>query len=393
MLDPGQFIAACRALGVCRFVGVPDSLLKDFCAALEDSAVAGAHVIAANEGGAIALAAGHYLATGRPALVYMQNSGQGNAVNPLTSLADPEVHGIPMLLLVGWRGEPGLRDEPQHVKQGRITFALFETLGVPARLLPCAPEAAAVLLAEAARKSLAESRPVALIVRKGTFAPCARRSDCPDDAELSREQAIEAVLRALPDGAVTVSTTGMISREVYEVRERLGQDHSRDFLTVGAMGHASQIALGIALDKPRLPVVCLDGDGAVLMHMGSLAITGQMSGIRLLHIVFNNGAHDSVGGQPTVARSIRLAQIAAACGYVTLPVVRAETELRQALQNCPACFPPLLSPGMPPPCSSRRSTPFFMEVVVKRGARANLGRPAVAPARNKEIFMRRLRTP
>ncbi len=353
MISPQKFVSTLDALSIDFFTGVPDSLLKSFCAYVTDNCGEN-HVIAANEGGAVGLAAGHYLATGKPALVYMQNSGQGNAVNPLCSLVDSDVYSIPMILLVGWRGEPGVKDEPQHVKQGKVTVSLFETLGIPTEILPDDDESAADVTRKMVERAKAESRPVALIVRKGLFAEYKLQNKKPDIAALPREQAIEGVLRELPEDAVVVSTTGMISREVYETRERLGQDHSRDFLTVGSMGHASMIAMGIAKAQPNRPVYCLDGDGASIMQMGNMAIVGSSGCANLTHIVFNNAAHDSVGGQPTVGGAISLPMIAAACGYN--------------------------EPGHP----------TFKIILVAKGARKDLGRPKEPPQVNKSLYMKTL---
>lgn len=353
MVDAGAFVAGLESGGVDFFTGVPDSLLKSFCAYLTDACEA-RHVIAANEGGAVALAAGHYLATGRPVLVYMQNSGQGNAVNPLASLSDPDVYSIPTVLLVGWRGQPGVKDEPQHVKQGKVTVSLFETLGIPTDILPDTTARAVACARKAVKRAMRERRPVALVVRKGTLADYALRSRRPDLAPARREAVIERILKRLPADAVVVSTTGMISREVYETRLRLGQGHARDFLTVGSMGHACQIALGIAKAQPQRPVVCLDGDGAAIMQMGNLAIVGQSGCANLTHVVLNNAAHDSVGGQPTVGGAIDLTAIARACGY------------------------------------GRRGAPKFREIRVAKGARKDLGRPKERPQENKALFMETL---
>ena len=353
MINVEEFLSTLRKSDVTFYAGVPDSLLKNFCAYVTDNCGEN-HVIAANEGGAVGLAAGHYLATGKPALVYMQNSGQGNAVNPLCSLADPDVYSIPMVLLVGWRGEPGVKDEPQHVKQGKVTVSLFEMLGIPTEILPDDDESAAEVTRNMVEKAKSESRPVAMIVRKGLFAEYRLQNKKPDIAALLREQAIEGVLRALPEDAVVVSTTGMISREVYETRERLGQDHSRDFLTVGSMGHASMIALGIAKAQPNRKVFCLDGDGASIMQMGNMAIVGQSGCANLTHIVFNNAAHDSVGGQPTVGGAIDLPAIAGTCGY------------------------------------NRDGAPTFKEIKVAKGARKDLGRPKEPPQVNKALYMKTL---
>ncbi len=373
MVDAGKFVESLKNGGVDFFTGVPDSLLKSFCAYLTDNC-GDNHVIAANEGGAVGLASGHYLATGKPALVYMQNSGQGNAVNPLASLADPDVYSIPMVLLVGWRGEPGVKDEPQHVKQGKVTVSLFETLGIPTVVLP-SDESEALDTAQAqVKRAIAESRPVAMVVRKGLFGHYTLQNKEADIAELKRETAIEGILRALPEDAVVVSTTGMISREVYETRERLGLGHERDFLTVGSMGHAIMIALGIAKAQPRRKVICLDGDGASIMHLGNMAIAGQSNCGNLTHIVLNNSAHDSVGGQPTVGGRIDLPAIAAACGYD----VHSATGLENSLPLCVSAL------------KTSTDKPSFVEIKVAKGARKDLGRPKEPPQVNKALFMETL---
>ena len=351
MIEVEEFVRQLNAGGVDFFTGVPDSLLKSFCAYVTDQC-ADRHVIAANEGGAVGLAVGHYLATGRMACVYMQNSGQGNAVNPLASLADPDVYSIPMLLLVGWRGMPGVHDEPQHVKQGKITLSLFETMGIPSTVIPDADWKGVV--ESAVKQAVNESRPVALVVKKGLFEPYALQTQQPDIADLPRERAIGQLLETLPRDAVIVSTTGMISRELYETRIRRGEGHEHDFLTVGSMGHASMIALGIAKARPSRKVICLDGDGASIMQMGNMAIVGQSHCGNLTHIILNNAAHDSVGGQPTVGGDIDLPAIAAAVGYNQL------------------------------------GHPVFRQILVAKGARVDLGRPKESPRDNRILFMKEL---
>ena len=383
MITADGFLAHLRSRGIDFFCGVPDSLLKSFCASLTDS-VSCKHVIAANEGGAIGLAAGHYLATGKLACVYMQNSGQGNAVNPLLSLADPDVYSIPMLLLVGWRGEPGVHDEPQHVKQGKVTLSLFESLGIPVKVLLDTESEAFPVVDEMVEKAKKESSPVALVVRKGTFAERTLSSARADLSDLKREDAIETILKALPDDAVVVSTTGMISREVYETRIRLAQDHSRDFLTVGSMGHAIMIALGIAKADKKRKVVCLDGDGAAIMQMGNLAIAAQSKCGNLLHIVLNNSAHDSVGGQPTVGGAIDLTEIAQAIGY---EVIRPGWDVLLHATDQERLVSMLKDAGS---WGADGDRPRFMEVRVAKGARKDLGRPKEPPQVNKALFMRTL---
>ena len=366
MIEPEAFLAAIEEAGIRFVTGVPDSLLKDVCACIAARYPSDRHVIAANEGGAIGLAIGHYLASGRPALVYLQNSGLGNAVNPIVSLADPQVYGIPMVLLIGWRGEmradgTQVADEPQHRKQGQITPALLETLDIPSRVLDSATD-----IAELAADARSRSGPVALLARKNTFAPFRLDTDV-DDRLMSRKEAIAVILR-LSDDTPIVATTGMASRELFELRTV----HHRDFLTVGGMGHASQIAAGIALTQPDRKVLCLDGDGAMLMHMGSLTISADCR--NLVHIVLNNGAHDSVGGQPTKAEALELTAIASACGYSSVASASTATEIETSLRSM------LQSAGS-----------SFLEIKCRRGARPNLGRPDRSPADNKHDFMSFLR--
>lgn len=353
MICVKNFVERLKSNGVDFFCGVPDSLLKSFCAYVTDN-FGQKHVIAANEGGAVALASGYNLATGKLACVYMQNSGQGNAVNPIVSLADPDVYSIPMVLLVGWRGEPGVHDEPQHVKQGKVTLILFETLSIPFEVLPEDENEALAVIDRMVALAMSERRPVAIVVRKGLFEEYSLQHKLPDIADLSRERAIEQILDGIPKEAVIVSTTGMISRELYETRVRRGEDHARDFLTVGSMGHASMIALGIAKAQPDRPVYCLDGDGASIMQMGNMAIVGQSGCKNLTHIILNNAAHDSVGGQPTVGGLIDLEAIATAMGY------------------------------------NRPESPVFRQIRVAKGARKDLGRPKEKPQENKSLFMRTL---
>jgi phosphonopyruvate decarboxylase len=370
MIDPREFIEHLQANAVDFFTGVPDSLLKDFCACLEQRLRADRHIISANEGGAVALALGHHLATGTIPLVYLQNSGLGNIINPLLSLADKEVYSIPMLLVIGWRGEPGVPDEPQHTKQGRVLLPMLEAMEIPYSLLGPDVDHPETLVKDALAHVQKTSAPFAFVVKKGAFKPFTISRVATPDFQLSREEAIQQVLDVLKAGDLVVSTTGMPSREVYESRSRKGEGHQRDFLTVGGMGHASQIALGIALQQPARAVYCLDGDGALLMHMGSLAINGSLKPRNLTHIILNNGAHDSVGGQPTVGLGIDVPGIARAAGYEH--ACRAQTS--QELHSCLLDLQKSIGPNL-------------LEVRVHCGARKDLGRPATTPAQNKKAFM------
>jgi phosphonopyruvate decarboxylase len=354
------------------FTGVPDSLLKDFCAYLTDNTNTTNNVIAANEGGAIGLAAGHYLATGKIPLIYMQNSGLGNVVNPLLSLADKEVYSIPMILLIGWRGEPGVKDEPQHVKQGRVTISLLQSMEIDHIIMDENTDFR-IEIRNLITKCKLLSRPVAIVIRKNTFESYKLQNKHSDVSEISREDALNLVVSNIPNDSIIVSTTGMLSRELFELREKNGQNHNFDFLTVGSMGHASQIALGIAIAKPERNVFCFDGDGAVLMHLGGLGIIGNIAPKNFKHIVFNNGAHDSVGGQPTVAMNLSIVDIALASNYCFAERVISHENIKTSIRNL-----------------TEKSGPGLIEIIVKKGARKDLGRPTSTPIENKSHFMTEL---
>ena len=370
MIRPQFFYELLKENGTGFFTGVPDSLLKSFCAYLTDTAGSKNHIIAANEGCAVGLAAGHYFATGRVPLVYMQNSGLGNTVNPLLSLADREVYSVPMLLVIGWRGEPNVHDEPQHIKQGRVTCSLLDAMEIPYCILSDEEAEAKLQLEKAYSHIKASSSPYAVVVRKGIFDSYKLKTNEAVPAEMSREEAIEKIILNAPSNACFVSTTGMASRELYELRDKHGQGHAKDFLTVGSMGHASQIALGIALTKEDKTVFCIDGDGAAIMHLGGLTAIGSQRPKNMVHIVLNNGAHDSVGGQPTVGRKINLCAVAQACGYDKVVSVKTLEELQSRLKEL---------------CTNSGSV--FIEVLVSKGARADLGRPKSSPIENKKAFM------
>jgi len=373
MIRPEYFIEKLRENGIDCFAGVPDSLLKNMCAYITDHFDAAHNIIAANEGAAVGLAAGHYLATGQPACVYMQNSGEGNIINPLASLTDQEVYNIPVLLLIGWRGRPGVHDEPQHVKQGKVTTGLLNVMGINYEVLAKEEDKAEKQIAKAL-KALQNKDTFALVIEKDTFDEYKLQNVEKNDLSMSREEAIQTVAAALGEKDCIVSTTGMISRELFEYRAAMNQGHERDFLTVGSMGHASQIALGIALAQPERRVWCFDGDGATIMHMGSMAIVGNKAPKNYVHVVFNNGAHDSVGGQSTVGLKIDLRAIAKAVGYKAAISVSSKEELEKVLPTMKAEL-------------STEGGPVLFEVKVKKGNRKDLGRPTTTPIQNKEALM------
>ena len=354
------------------FCGVPDSLLKDFCAYVTENFEKSKNIITANEGNAVALAVGHYLATSKPALVYMQNSGTGNTINPLLSLADDEVYNIPLLIFVGWRGEPYKKDEPQHIKQGKVTDEIFDACKIKHSVLPDDEKSAELAISQAFKYMNETLKPYVFVIKKGTFEKFEKEK--PENKfEISRETAISTVMDFVEKNAVIVSTTGQISREVYEIREKAGQAHDLDFLTVGSMGHASSIALGIALEKPNKTVFCFDGDGAFLMHMGAIPVIANQAPENFKHILFNNEAHDSVGAQKTSANMVNFKELALSCGYKNSFSV-------QKLEDLKNILPEFLS----------AKSPSLLEIKVNCGARADLGRPKEKPVQNKIFFMEKL---
>ncbi len=365
MIKPEDLYNKLTSNGLEFFAGVPDSLLKDFCAYVEDNAKI--NIITANEGNAVGLAAGHYLAKETPAIVYMQNSGIGNAVNPLLSLMDEDVYKIPVLLFIGWRGEPGVKDEPQHVKQGKTTLSLLESMGIDYLILDETETADS--LWEKAAPVLKENKPFAVVVKKGVFSDYKLKKLQGDISSMEKERAVEVVTSVLSKDDLIVATTGKLSRELFEIREKHNQSHATDFLTVGSMGHTSQIAMGVALSRPDKDVYCFDGDGSFLMHMGSLPVNASLKADNLKYIVFNNGVHDSVGGQPTVAFSLSLTDIALSCGYKSVKSVDNEADLKKAVEEL------------------KGGDIQFLEVRVKKGARKDLGRPTISPQDCKTNFM------
>ena len=369
MIRPEFFIEKLRENGINCFAGVPDSLLKNMCAYITDHCDVQHNIIAANEGAAVGIAAGHYLATGKPACVYMQNSGEGNIINPLASLTDEEVYNIPVLLLIGWRGRPGVHDEPQHVKQGKVTTGLLNVMGVNYEVLSKEEDKAEKQI-DKAIKALQNKEVFALVIEKDTFEDYKLQNVEVNNLTMSREEAIQTVAAALGEKDCIVSTTGMISRELFEYRTGKGEGHERDFLTVGSMGHASQIALGIAMAQPERRVWCFDGDGAAIMHMGSMAIVASRELKNYAHVIFNNGAHDSVGGQPTVGLKIDFPAVAKAVGYKTTYSVDNKEVLNVILSE-----------------AKNLEGPVLIEIKVKKGNRKDLGRPTTTPIQNKEALM------
>ena len=358
------------------YTGVPDSQLKSLCNYLMNTYGIDPkhHVIAANEGNCTALAAGYHLATGKIPVVYMQNSGEGNIINPVASLLNDKVYAIPMVFVVGWRGEPGTHDEPQHIYQGEVTIKLLEDMKIRSFVVSKDTTENEMMAAmEAFKKVLAEGKDVAFVIRKGALTYDGEVA-YKNDNIMTREEIIQHIVKVSGEDPV-VSTTGKASRELFETRVRNGQSHKYDFLTVGSMGHSSSIALGVAINKPNTKVWCVDGDGAVLMHMGAMAVIGAAAPKNMIHIIINNGAHETVGGMPTVATNIDLVTIARACGYSNAVSVDTFAALDKELEE-----------------AKKRNEISLIEVKSSIGAREDLGRPTTTAIENKTNFMRYLMT-
>lgn len=365
-----RLLYALEQMGINTITGVPDSTLKQFCDGLQNYHGNLKHYVPVNEGAAVGLAIGSYLADGKPVCVYMQNSGIGNAINPIASLANRDVYGIPILFLVGWRGEPGVKDEPQHVFQGKITCELFETLTIPYEIVD--KDTSWEQMEEILKKAsgvLAKGDQFAIIVKKGTF----EKADpfvWENGNTLNREEALATILKEGGHEAVLISTTGKISRELYEQSDLLFGNHDNLFMTVGGMGHASMIALGVAKKRPDKRVICVDGDGAALMHMGALAFIANESPENYVHIVINNQSHESVGAMPTGCQNTNFSELAKAVGYKWTTRISTLEELKTVLRSI-----------------SNRQGPVLLEILVSLESREDLGRPRESARNNKESFM------
>ena len=367
MIKPEELFNEFKKNDINFYTGVPDSLLKDFCAYVTTNADDSNHIINTNEGSAVGMAIGRHMATGEVPVVYMQNSGLGNIINPILSLADEKVYGIPMILVIGWRGEPGVKDEPQHIKQGEITLDLLEVMGIEYHLIDDKTIDISNFIKNVVAKTKSSSKPTAIIVRKGTFESYKFITQNNNIYNWKREDAIKTLLKYVKDDFI-VSTTGKASRELFELREIRKEGNGKDFLTVGGMGHSSQIACGISMSIKKR-VWCFDGDGAALMHLGAIGISAIHGNSNFIHVVLNNAAHDSVGGQPTIADQIDLPKIFLNLGYKQAFSVKSNDELEILLKDLPI------------------NGPILIEIKVDSGSRNDLGRPTSTPSENKNELM------
>jgi len=368
MLDTIKYYKYLNELSINFFTGVPDSLLKQICACISDNEDEN-HIIAANEGNAVGLATGYHLATKKLPMVYLQNSGLGNTINPLISLTSETVYSIPILLMIGWRGQPGVIDEPQHVNQGAVTEKLLDILEIEYEILSFDLEEAKAQTKKLVDLALKENKPKAILVRKNTFDDYSYKNDTQYDSKISREEVLEVLLNNLSDDGYVFSTTGKTSREVFELREKYNQTHNRDFLTVGSMGHTSSIALAFSKYNSN-SVICIDGDGALLMHMGSLPINSVYSKDNFKYVLINNYAHESVGGQKTISNKIDFMKLFESVGFKNYRSVSTLDELKEVVTS-----------------KEFNSQSYALEVLVKLGSRKDLGRPTISPIQGKKNLM------
>ena len=372
MINPDNFIKAIKNNKLNFITGVPDSLLKNLTNRINNNFKK--HIISTNEGSAVSFAIGHYLSSKKPGIVYLQNSGLGNIINPITSLAHPKVYGIPMILIIGWRGEikgtKQVLDEPQHKKQGEITIKQLRLLNIPFRIINQNTKNLFELINKIMKISLKKQTPVAIVVRKNTFKNL-NKIDVKNKKEFLREDVIKEILSVLNTKNTIISTTGMASRELYEIRKKNKQNTSTDFLTIGGMGHASQVASGIAMNIKNKKIICIDGDGSLLMHMGSLGISSQFK--NLIHILINNKCHDSVGGQPTLGKSIDFSKIAKLCGYKSSILIKKKVNIKKLIGKA---------------LKSTKSS--FLQINCSKGFRQNLGRPGRNMKKRKILFIKKL---
>ena len=369
MIEPKKFYECLNNNSFNFFTGVPDSLLKELCLCIKNSCSNQRNIIAANEGNAIALACGYNIATGNIGVVYMQNSGIGNAVNPLLSLADEKVYEIPMLLIIGYRGEPGIKDEPQHIKQGELTLPILDTLGIKYLIVN---EDYQEQIKECRKYINQTNKSIALIIKKDTFSKYDKDIDNDNHNVITREEALDIIIKNIDDDEYIVSTTGKTSREIFEIREKYNQIHSNDFLTVGSMGHTSSLALGISLFTEK-NIYCIDGDGAFIMHMGGLAIAIQNAKNNFKYILINNGCHESVGRQPTIANYLNFEKILEGFGFEKVIIVNNLEELNKSIKIL------------------KNKGKIALIINTNDKSRKELGRPTTVPKENKKMFQKKLR--
>jgi phosphonopyruvate decarboxylase len=356
MIDVNHLLNFLKKNKINFFTGVPDSILKNFSYVLDVNKKKITNIITANEGSAVALAAGNYLSTQKPALVYMQNSGLGNAINPLISVCHPKVYSIPMILMIGWRGSGNENDEPQHQLKGKITKKILKLLNIKFLVLKNLKDLKKIKSLIYYSKN--KKTPVAILIKDGTLY---LNNNCKKNDKsnyyLTREIVINELLNKIKRNTRIISTTGYTSRELFQIRNNKKYKNGKDFYMVGGMGHSSMISLGYSLNSKN-QVICLDGDGSLLMHMGSLISTGLKSKSNFKHILLNNGSHESVGNQKIDTLKVNFKNISKSFGYKTYYLSKNNLSFIKNLRK----FLKLKGPS-------------FFEILIKSQSIKNLSRP------------------
>ena len=368
MINAKYFIEQLKNLDINFYTGVPDSLMSEFSKSLHFDFNDENHIISTNEGSALATGMGYYLATGKYPLIYLQNSGLGNIINPYTSLLHEEIYKIPFVLLIGWRGEPGTKDEPQHIFKGKITKNLLKILEINYKVVNAESNINEVL--KEARHFLDKNKPVALLLQKNTFELDNRAFEV-DNKLPKRKDALEAVVNKFDSNSLFISTTGKLSRELYELRNK-NDETNDDLYIVGGMGHASAIALGLLQNINDRNIICLDGDGSVLMHTGNLSLLGSENYKNFIHVLFNNSSHESVGGQPNRYKYIDGQKMFESFGYKNTFSFSNLSDL----QNLNI---------------EKLDGPIYIEISVQNSSDSNLMRPNKTPIQNKNNFIEKIK--
>tara|TARA_B100000767_G_scaffold264583_1_gene279642 strand:- start:1612 stop:2724 length:1113 start_codon:yes stop_codon:yes gene_type:complete len=365
MIDINNFIKHLKKNDLDFCCGVPDSLLKDLCFAFENKYKKN-HLVAANEGSAVGLGIGYHLSTKKIPLIYLQNSGLGNAINPLISLSGSNVYKIPLFLIIGWRGEKHKTfvDEPQHIAQGKVTEDFLKKLGIIYKIVDANTDYKKQIniLKNFANKN---QRVVALLIKKNTFKNNVKKSNQISKV-YEREKYLNLLIDILPKNSIIVSTTGILSRELNEIINT-SKKKINFFMCVGGMGHAISVASGLAL-KLKKKVFCFDGDGAATMHLGSLSSSSKIKNI--IHILFNNHSHESVGGQDNAAKHVKFFRIAKEFGYKNSYLCKNGKELNKIINK-----------------SIKSKYNSFIEIILNKGHRKNISRPSRNMILLKNNFM------
>jgi phosphonopyruvate decarboxylase len=356
MIDTKKLLIFLEKNNLNFFSGVPDSVLKNFTNLLINKS---SHVLATNEGSAVSIGIGYHLSFNKLPCIYMQNSGLANAINPLISIAHKGVYSIPMMMLIGWRGSPGIKDEPQHLIKGKITKNLLKLLGIKYEIIESEKDFNKIkkLINFSKKKKV----PVACLFKKGVLKKVNYHKKFSERSTIKnkilRSEVIREILKSIQNNTKIISTTGYTSRELYQIRKNEGYHKGKDFYMIGGMGHSSSVALGAAFKKNK-KILCLDGDGSMLMHLGSLHTVGLMNKNNFKHILLNNQSHESVGGQEISFKRVKMEKLIKGLGYSKYIQLKDKKDLKNKIQSV-----------------LKYKGSIFLEVLIEKGAIKNLGRP------------------